>query len=1022
MNSLLIENLKKSYRIIFLLFFSITNVMGENLIFDQLTMQDGLVNNAVSGIIQDDQGYLWFGTQNGLTRYDGKSFKIFDHDPFDCNSLPHNQIQTIYQDPVDPYLWIGTYEGLSRFNLETWDFKNFTSDPELNRLPLSNGIVTSVIRDAEGLIWAGTLEGLNRIDPESGEIRVYHHSDEDQSSLLHNTVRALELDDRERLWVGSYGGLDLYDSASDSFIHFKADRNKPEAINSPYVMALRKGGEGFLWVGTWDGDISLFDTVNEKTVSHISVPGNVYVLYPEYECSLWIGTWGDGLCRWNSLNKELEHYSNDPDDPYKLNNGIIYSFLRDRSGLLWIGTNGGGVNLLNPNKKDFRFLYHKKGEERSLPVDNIIKIVEDRSADLWVGTYSNGLWRFPGENSDSALHNWLPEEDNPFSLSHKNVHVILEDSRGALWIGSLGGLDRFNTETEDFDHYPLIGAGLDDSLEPLIYDMVEDSDGTFWIGTYSKGVLHWSEEEGILGTYSYAHENATLSNNLVMDLFIDSHDDLWAGTNRGLNRFNRKTGEFESFYHSIDNRKTLSSNYISVIFEDSSQNLWIGTDGGGLNLYDRASNSFTYYSREDGLGSNHIQAILEDDRQRLWIGSINGMNILNPESGDILAIDSSDGIMASEMNKGSFKGADGSLYFSCREGILRFEQSILHDNDIPPQLWFNDIHVMEESIPFLEYVNERKVLTLPWDRNYLSFEFIALDFTSPERNLYRYKMEGLDREWVSSGNRNFASYSNLKPGAYTFKVMGSNNDGFWNTENLSFSIKILPPPWKQKWFILLYIALGVLLFILVSNLQANLLLKRKLKTAESSKMKLEVLNNRLEELAWKDSLTGLGNRRFFDLSINNMWHLAVREKKHLSLLMIDVDFFKAYNDFYGHQMGDEALRKTAEIIRSILRRDTDAVCRYGGEEFTVLLFDMELKEAYALCEALLSKMRSADISHEASSAAPYLTISIGLTGLVPDFDQDPDMLVLLADKALYKAKGHGRNRIEYCNPAELEED
>lgn len=1005
-----------------LLFITLTNAVGENLIFDHLTMQDGLVNNAVSGIIQDEKGYLWFGTQNGLTRYDGKGFKTFDNDPFDNSSLPHNQIQTLYKDPQDPYLWIGTYEGLSRFNLETWKFVNYTSDPDLNRHPLSNGIVTSIIRDSDGIIWVGTLEGLNRIDPVSDKIRVYHHRDEDDSSLLHETVRALELDDRNRLWVGTYGGLDLYDPLSDSFIHFKADRNKSEAIHSPYVMALRKGVNDLLWVATWDGGVSLFDTVNGKAVSHVPIEGNAYLLYPEYSSSLWIGTWGNGLYRWNELNKQLEHYAADPDDPYKLNNGIIYSFLKDRSGLFWIGTNGGGINLLNSNKKDFRFLHHKKGDERSLPVDNIGIITKDRTGDLWVGTYSHGLWRFPGKDSDSTLHNWLPDEDDPFSLSHKNVHVILEDSRGSLWIGSLGGLDRFNAETEDFDHYSLIGDGIDEGLEPIIYDMVEDPDGTFWIGTYRKGVLHWSEEKGILASYSYETENPSLSNNLVMDLFMDSHADLWVGTNRGLNRFDRTTGTFEFFYHRIDDRKTLSSNYISVIFEDSSQNLWMGTDGGGLNLYDRKKNSFTYYSREDGLGSNHIRAILEDDWHRLWIGTINGMNILNPENGDILAIDTSDGIMAPKMDKGSFKGDDGSLFFSCREGILRFEPSILHDNHIPPQLWFNKIHVMEESISFQDYVNEGKVLILPWDRNYLSFEFIALDYTAPDRNLYRYKMEGLDREWVNSGNRNFASYSNLKPGEYTFKVMGSNNDGFWNSESLTFSIKILPPPWKQKWFILLYIALGILLFIFVSNLQANLLLKRKLKAAESSKMNLQVLNNRLEELAWKDSLTGLANRRFFDLSINNMWHLAVREKKQLSVMMIDVDFFKAYNDFYGHQMGDEALRKTAEVIRSILRRDTDAVCRYGGEEFTVLLFDMELKEAHALCEAMLTKMRRTEIPHKASSIAPYLTISIGLTGLVPDFDQDPEMLVQAADKALYKAKDNGRNRIEYYNPTELEED
>ena len=984
-------------------------------------MEDGLVNNSVSGIIQDRNGYIWFGTQNGLNRYDGKNFVLYDSEPFERNSLPHNQIQTLYLDPVDPYLWIGTYEGLSRFNLVTEEFLNFTSDPNISENVLSDGIVTAVLRDRNGDIWVGTLEGLNHIDRRTGEIRVFRHNEEDDNSLLHNSIRALMQGEDGRIWIGSYGGLDVYDPEKELFTHYRSDPGNPAALQSSYVMALAWGPNGTLWTGTWDGGITLFNTREGRVEKQIPLEDNVYLLSAESSSSLWIGTWGNGLYHWKAENPSLEHFMDDPDDRYKLNHGIVYSFLKDRSGLYWIGTNGAGINKLNPKKKDFRYLYHIKGDDKTLPMDNIITITIDSRGDFWVGTYSHGLWRFPGDGSDSSIHNWMPDEEDPFSLSHKNVHSILEDSRGNLWVGSLGGLDKFNPETEDFDHIPLKGLGYDENTEPIIYSLTEDRDGTFWIGTYSSGVIHWSEEGGVLDTYSYNPENPELSNNLVFATYLDSRGDLWVGTNRGLNRYDRETDTFNFLYHDPDNNGTLSSNYITVILEDSLKNLWIGTDGGGLNLYNREKGEFSYFIREDGLISNHIQSILEDDRQRLWIGTINGLSILNTQSREFLTVDSSDGIMAPKMDFGAAKGRDGALYFGSREGILRFEPIILYDNHIPPQLYFNEVRVMDQSIHFSDYLNGENILELPWDRNYISFDFIALDFTSSERNLYRYKMAGLDRDWVNSANRNFASYSNLKPGYYTFMVQGSNNDGVWNTDSLELSIRIKAAPWQQKWFIFIYIALGVLLFIVVSNLQANFLLRKKLRDVESSRNNLQDINNRLEEMAWKDALTGLANRRYFDLALSNLWHLAVREKKMLTVLMIDVDFFKAYNDLYGHQMGDQALRKTGEIIRSILRRETDAVCRYGGEEFTVLLFDIPPEETRIISENLLEKMRQARIPHESSSVASYLTISIGLSGMVPGFEQDAEVLVSTADAALYKAKEKGRNRMEYYNPNDVYE-
>ncbi|MDC7240912.1 MAG: GGDEF domain-containing protein, partial [Spirochaetales bacterium] len=367
-------------------------------------------------------------------------------------------------------------------------------------------------------------------------------------------------------------------------------------------------------------------------------------------------------------------------------------------------------------------------------------------------------------------------------------------------------------------------------------------------------------------------------------------------------------------------------------------------------------------------------------------------------------------IVAQQMYSASVMDPEGLIYFGSSEGVLRFNSDILYDNPHPPALWMNSIEVMGTPYPYLSELLEGRSLGLNWRQNLVSFEFAALDFTSPDQNQYRYMLEGLDRDWIHSGTRNYAVYQNLSPGNYLFKVTASNNDGVWSSEELVIPVHIKAPPWKQRWFVVLYFVAGILSIILFSNVRANLLLKKKLNVSESSRNNLQVLNDRLELLAWKDGLTGLSNRRYFDLSLNNLWHLAVREQKIITLLMIDVDHFKAYNDLYGHQKGDDVLKQTASLVKGVLRRDTDSVCRYGGEEIAVILFDTGVDEGIALCESILQAVREESIPHKASPVASYLTLSIGLASLVPGFEQLPDILVRKADDALYRAKNSGRNR------------
>ena len=312
------------------------------------------------------------------------------------------------------------------------------------------------------------------------------------------------------------------------------------------------------------------------------------------------------------------------------------------------------------------------------------------------------MWLFEGEPGAWKSRNWLPDDENPWSITHINVVDVFEDSKGRIWVGSLGGLARYSPETSDFNLISLKEYSSNPTDEPFVYSIAEDIDGTFWIGTNGSGLIHLSENDEVLGTYLYDKNNPELSNNLVYYLYLDSRKRLWVGTNRGLNLFNRETGRFDFFYHNSEDRSTLSNNVINGIFEDSKKRIWFSTGGGGVNFLEPGSDSFRHVTRHDGLVSNHVQTVQEDQEGRIWISTISGICVLNPEDMTLQNIDGSDGIIAGEMYVGSAVDKQGGIYFGSSIGILRFDATILHDNETPPALWMNDIQVMGNRLIFLK--------------------------------------------------------------------------------------------------------------------------------------------------------------------------------------------------------------------------------------------------------------------------------------------------------------------------------
>lgn len=812
---------------------------------DSLSIDDGLSNSSVSAILQDDRGFMWFGTQSGLCRYDGYNFENYYNDPFDENSLPHNQIQCMFRDNED-VLWLGTYNGLSRLNTATGDFTNYPNI-ENDSTSLSNSVVVAIARDAMGRLWVGTLDGLNLLDENKGTFTRFYNEKGNPFSLPDNSVRTLLKDNNGNLWIGTYGGLSLWNEQTHTFENFQSSEDQiqitinnfkktlsvddprfmgnddffkkilklnvdEKTIPSNYVMTLTNHPflENTIIVGTWKeknspGGVALFNT-ESKEVERIESPGKrVYSLITDDRERLWIGTWGNGLVLYNLRGNSYHLYSHKNGDD--LSNDIVYSLTQDNSGVVWIGTNGGGINKFVDWKNKFSFLKNNPHDPYSLPSGKIISALQDSKGYLWFGIQGYGISRYDRKNG--LFRNYKHIEGNEHSLSNSLVNVLFEDHQGDLWVGTNDGLNQYNRETDDFNRY-YSGKEKNSLPDNLIYSIAEDHKGNLWLGSYTKGIYVRDPEGQISRRYKNENDNPdSLSDNLVRSLFVDSLGEVWACTNKGLNRYSKGSDSFIRYMHDRDDKSSLSSNDVRQIFEDSDGDLWIATNGGGVNLYDRGKETFSLISTEDGLLSNSVIAIDENDKGQLLFVTIPGISVYSKRDKSFSIIDKKTGLLSSELTSGFVHTSDGSLYVGGTDGIT-YIPNITKDL----VLYKPEINIKAISILGIPYNDGRAVwslnnLTLDYSENVLSFEFFLSDYSAEGQNQFAYKLDGFDKDWSYSGNRNYAQYTNLDPGNYEFKVIGADSRNNWNLNGTSLSVLIKPPFWRSTYAYFTYFILGV---------------------------------------------------------------------------------------------------------------------------------------------------------------------------------------------------------------------
>jgi len=899
--------------------------------FEHLTVADGLSQSVVLCILQDSQGFMWFGTEDGLNKYDGYKFTVYKHDPDNSNSLADNYVWSIHEDESGT-LWIGTSNGLDKFDLAHETFVHYQHD-ENDPNSLSHNEVRAIEEDHTGTLWIGTYGGgLNKFDRQTEKFVRYQHDENNPHSLSDNNIYwdgGLYVDKQGSLWIGTEkGGLNKFDRNTDTFIHYQHDPKDPNSLSNIYVSQIYEDRAGTLWIATTEG-LNKFDRDTQTFMHYLDDEVNNYI-YEDHAGMLWIGTDGNGLYQFNPKTETYVHYQYDASNPDSLNNNYINTIYQDKAGTLWIGTWGGGVNKIDEAKK-FKVYQHQANNPNSLSGNAVWEIYEDSHGVLWIGTEGSGLNKF--DRQTGKFVHYQSDEKNPNSLINNNIYTITEGPRDVLWIGTWGGMDKFDTKTETFVHYQHDDNSL---IDNNINHIHKDSFGALWIGTWGHGLDRFDPKTETFVHYQHDDKNPqSLSDKQVNVIYEDSLGVLWIGTVAGLDMFDRET--FVHYQHDDNNPNSLSSGQVYTIYEDSRSILWVGTSGGGLNKFNRATATFSHYREKDGgIPNDTVNHILEDDQANLWLSTNKGLSKFNPQTETFRNYDVSDGLQSNDFFFGSgCKTRSGELLFGGANGFNLFHPNEIKDNPFVPPVLITDFQIFNQPVsiggdsPLQQHISFSKELTLSYQDSVFSFEFVALNFTNPQKNQYAYKMEGVDKDWVYvDSSRRFATYTNLDAGEYVFKVKGSNNDGVWNEEGTSLKITITPPWWKTWWAYLLYImiALSVIIAYVITQqrkLERTHAINEQLRQAD--KLKDEFLANTSHELRTPlngiigiaESLIDGATGALSDKTKANL-AMIVGSGKRLSTLVNDIlDFSKLRHHTLELQLKPVALREIVEVVLTL---------------------------------------------------------------------------------------------------------
>lgn len=796
--------------------------------FDRVQLDESLRDQgvgAIKAIAQDTTGFIWIGAEYGLVRYDGNQFTRYAANPGNPRALVSNYINDLKID-LHGHMWIATDKGLHVYRPATDDFDSLwpsnynksslrvaaiavTQENHLI-LALDDGVaivpptrdhiqfvntppqehsgpvsVQTVFVDRDNRIWLGTKgAGTATFDQQTHQFHFYRRDPTDPHSIVSDNITAIDQDQQGNLWFGAYsGGLSRLQAEANVFRNYLYDPNDPKSIADNAIWDIFTDKKGNIWIATDHGGLARynsktdgFDYVRNQAYNINSLSSNqVRALYEDIQGNLWVGLFPNGLNYYNRAGEQFVNYRHQPDNPSSISHNATLSFFEDRRGTLWVGTEDG-LNAFHREAGIFHRHMRDPHDPHALQASPILSLEEDRHGNLWVGTWSGGVHRMDAQTGH--FHQYSYRERDPSSLSNNFVWAMTKDLRGRLWLGTEGGgLNLYQEDTDSFRSFK-----------------------------------------------HHANNPQSISSDFIWTMMTDSRGDIWIGTTAGLSRFDPDKMIFDNFSGDTDKAKPFPGERVRSFLEDDKGRIWIGTQDDGFYIYHPDTGDFTHYSDKTALPALYVTGFVQDSSGMVWASTTNGLVHINPETMAMTLYNKSHGLAGNNFNReANFIDTDGTIYFGSSDGFSEFHpENLQRETRLLPMVITNfrifnqPVSIGADGSPLDQAIWLTRELVLDHTHNMFSFEFSALEFRQGLHQEYAYKMEGFDQDWMYLGQERSATFTNLNPGRYTFKVKTGVNDE-WRDDIAQIRVTILPAPWKTPWAYALYVILAVALMVLIAN-------------------------------------------------------------------------------------------------------------------------------------------------------------------------------------------------------------
>jgi diguanylate cyclase (GGDEF)-like protein len=983
-----------------------------------LHLESGPSRDWVNTTRRDAVGYLWVGTDNGLRRYDGYEYTLFSNNSEEIGGS--NSVSKLLIDSGQR-LWIGS-RVLSTFNTDSETFDNY---------PVTGGnAIWGLAEGPDRILWlSAESHGLIGFDMRKREV-IYHSLKlpPDAARKVPNLIPEIVNDphDPSILWMSAITGLFRFDTKSQEVQRiFSA---KELGIQVATTSMLTVDGRGKVWMTSANG-LYVIDPVKKSYRRYRHQKNNPRSLSTDLLTSIfidsrdrvWIGTDKLGVHIYQPATDDFLHIPASTTEPDSFGPANITDIHEDANGSIWFSVNSFGVQRISEHLEKFIAISGGTGE-RQLSFDLLMDLQEDRKGHIWIATDGGGLNRYDPESG--RVTKYFHDPDNTKSLSNNSVLALEEDRRGRLWIGTYaGGLNRLDTKTGEFARYQHDPAAPPNRTlaNNNIFQIVEDEDGWLWLSVWNFGLQRFNPDTGEFISFHYndANHATGLVNNSINAIEASRHGWLWIGGYSGLEKFSKGTQRFTQV------ALTRKNHEIFDLYEDAQGILWVATSE-GLIRYSPDTGSFKHYKVADGLADPFVASIEQDKHGRLWLGTRSGLSLFDPQRESFETFDKFDGLPANEFGRFShLQALDGTMYFGGTAGLVLFDPLNLPRNNHVPNTVLTAFELFQKPVipgasPYLpRQINMLDRLVLPYAQRDLAFKFSTLDFISPTKNRYRYRLTGLENDWTevdSSGRR--VRYTNLDPGKYQFQVIGSNNDEVWSKEGVQLDVVIVAPWWMTWWARLLGVALALYAIYgftiwrvrVVRQRERALAIEIEERTAAQKELSVEIEERRRAEarlfyIAYHDALTDLPNRLWLlERLEGHVAHAQSDNSYRFALMFIDGDRFKQINDTHGHQLGDQVLISAAKRLEQLLPEQYK-VARLGGDEFTVLVENViSDDEVIDTCNLIIMAFNE---PFHVEKNPLFFKVSIGLVFCGNQYIK-PGQILRDADIAMYKAKEGGR--------------